>query len=135
YLEEGLVGAHGAYTLEYDGFKKIYQYLDRYSKRNDTDIQIVLFTLVEEGKTYIDLNIVDETMKAFNRAVVDSLRRVDVGSIYSSNQYILILMDTATENGDTVAKRVIEKFQKISPYEGVDVLTEIETMSAMRNQM
>nr|MCR5273329.1 diguanylate cyclase [Lachnospiraceae bacterium] len=129
YLEEGLSHAKGAFTLEYEGFKKIYQYLDRYSKRNATDIQIVLFTLTESGKTYMDLDILDETMLAFDKAVVKTLRRADVGSIYSSNQYVLILMNTDRVNGETVAKRVVSKFEEISPYEGLDVSFEMESMT------
>lgn len=129
YLEEGATENNGLFTLKYDEFKNIYRYLDRYSKRKATDIQIVLFTLVEGNHRHIDLSIAEETMRVFERAASDSLRRADVGSVYSNNQYVLILLDTDRENGECVANRVIEKFIESCPYEGVNVDLEIESMA------
>ena len=56
------------------------------------------------------------------QAVYTSLRRVDVSARYSSKQLIVILMDASEENGDNVAKRIINCFKRL--YTGSNIHME-----------
>lgn len=127
-IEGGIGYEDGALSVGYDNFKQIYNYLFRYVKRNDTNIQILLFTLNSTRGGYPDIVELNIAMNALNHAVVDSLRRVDVGTSYSSHQYIVILTDTDIVNGDMVAKRVVKQFQKTSGARNISISYEIETL-------
>lgn len=76
-----------------------------------------------DGKGYpfglkgIDIPLYASSLKnaidALKTSVITSLRASDVGTKYSSSQYIVILMDTNLDNGRKVAQRVVEKFHNI----------------------
>lgn len=100
----------GAYEVEYDSFKRIFQFVDRSVKRSKRYVQIVLFTLEEE--TGHETEDFETTMRDLERAIVDSLRRGDVAARYSTAQYVVILMDTDTQNGIMVAERIRKNWEQ-----------------------
>ena len=69
-------------------------------------------------------------MKTLELAAASSLRMVDVGTRYSSMQYIVILVDTDLENGKKVADRVAKQFYRMYGGRGVVVSYDIQTMQA-----
>ncbi len=71
-----------------------------------------MFTL-GDGEGYPQGGGNEDAMAALEVSVAYSLRMVDVGSRYSSLQYIVILVDTNLENGRMVAERVVNQFYKI----------------------
>jgi len=98
----------GAFHVEYDDFKKLYDFSMRSVARNGRNVQVLLFTLRLSGKQ-TDM-MPDEIMDILKQTVISSLRSVDTGTKYSYSQYIVLLMDTDEENGKIAADRVIEKF-------------------------
>ena len=128
YMIEGkLEDASGAYHVEYDEFKKIYSYITRCVKRNHQSVQLLLFTLSINEKSQYAL-VPDEAMNALEISVVASLRMVDVGTRYSSVQYMVILLDSDMISGKKVAERVINKFYKSYLVGDVDISYDIQTM-------
>lgn len=67
-------------------------------------------------------------MDIFERAVTLSLRASDVGTKYSSSQYIVILLDSDYENGERVAERVVSKFSELYKERDIVLKYELETM-------
>ena len=129
YLLEGRMDkSKGAFHVEYEEFKKLYDYLSRCVERKGQMVQTLLFTIGSEGRGYLDNAISEEAMAALEVAVTYSLRRVDVGSRYSSMQFIVILVDTNLENGKMVAGRVINQFYKIYSGTGVTLSYDIQSM-------
>ena len=102
----------GALSVEYDEFRQIYNYILRYVNRNENHVQTLLFTIRPAKSRNLDAQVLAQAMYTLNTAVVDSLRKVDVGTKYSSNQYIVILTDTNAANGKMVADRVVDRFYK-----------------------
>lgn len=98
----------GAFHVEYDDFKKLYDFSMRTVGRNNRNVQTLLFTLSSD-KVRAEQSM-DDIMEILKQAVITSLRSVDTGTKYSCSQYIVLLMDTDVENGRAVAKRVIDKF-------------------------
>ena len=96
----------GAFEVEYEGFRKIYQFVSRSVKRSKRNVQIVLFTMYEKTGVIQEIGGLEIAMKDMNEAIVKSLRKGDVATQYSSTQFIVILMDTDTENGVIVAERI-----------------------------
>ena len=133
-IERGNAQRKGALSVEYQNFKQIYTYLLRYVERNKNNVQIMLFTLSAKFGDYPEISELSRAMNCLNHAVIESLRKVDVGTEYSSNQYIVILADTNLENGAMVANRVADCFSRLYGKEDILVSYEIETIGADRRE-
>ena len=120
----------GVFKVEYQDFQRIYKYISRGVKRNNQQVQTLLFTLTMDENEAPNLDL-EEPMKTLELAVASSLRMVDVGTRYSSIQYIVILMDTDIENGRIVADRVIKQFYKMYGGRGVAITYDIQTMHSL----
>ncbi|MBE5852480.1 MAG: diguanylate cyclase [Lachnospiraceae bacterium] len=96
----------GAYEVEYEGFRRIFQFISRSVKRSKRNVQIVLFTLSELENVSCEVDMLERTMLRIGSIIMASLRKGDVVTQYSSNQYVVILIDTDTNNGKMVADRI-----------------------------
>lgn len=101
----------GAYQVEYDGFKRIYQFVSRCIERNGQEVQIVLFTIVHSNIINMEMSELQEAMIHLETAIRTSLRKGDVATKYNNAQYIVILMETSKENGQRVAARINDIWQ------------------------
>ena len=130
YIIEGRMdNAQGVFKVPYEDFSNLYNYLSRCVKRKGQKVQVLLFTLGNERREYLDNSVCEEAMEALEVAVAYSRRMVDVGSRYSSVQYIVILVDTDIDNGKKVAERVINQFYKIYSGSGVALSYDVQTMT------
>ncbi|MBE5939679.1 MAG: diguanylate cyclase [Lachnospiraceae bacterium] len=107
-MKEGLSEQKGAFNVAYDEFKKIYDFVSRYVSRGNQNVQIVLFTMRLTTKE--SAFSIEEIMDLWNDTATASLRSADTGTRYSNSQYMMIFMDVDYDNGNMVAKRVIDKF-------------------------
>ena len=117
----------GVYKVEFGDFQRIYEYISRSVKRNNQQVQTILLTLSIDESDSQRVNF-EEPMQTLELAVASSVRLVDVGTRYSSIQYIVILLDTNLENGRKVADRVIKKFYQMYGGRGVVISYDIQTM-------
>lgn len=117
----------GAFKVPYEEFENLYAYLSRCVKRKGQQVQTLLFTL-GDGEGYPQGGGNEDAMAALEVSVAYSLRMVDVGSRYSSLQYIVILVDTNLENGRMVAERVVNQFYKIYGGGQTQLSYDIQTM-------
>ena len=117
----------GVFKVEYQDFQRIYTYISRGVKRNHQQVQTLLFTLSRDKNESLGLNV-QEPMQTLELAVASSVRMVDVGTRYSSIQYIVILLDTDIESGRKVADRVVKKFYQMYGGRGIIVSYDIQTM-------
>ncbi len=126
-MEQGVVQTNGAFSVAYDEFKKLYDFVIRYVNRKKQEMQIVLFTL-SMGNEYLAGMSMDNAMEILEKSVVSSLRAMDAGTKYSNKQYIVLLMDTDNENGRKVADRVVRKFYQNAEISvsGVNVTYDIQ---------
>ena len=104
----------GAYLLNFQNFNHVYNFIRRFVERSKTDVQTVLFTVNENGNSQLEASEAEYALEQLEQAIYTSLRRSDVSTRYSSKQLIVILMDAKDEDGDMVAERIIENFDKIS---------------------
>ena len=118
----------GAFSVAYQEFKNIYDFVMRYVTRKKQEVQILLFTL-ELGNEYLAGMSMERAMEILENAVVTSLRAMDAGTKYSSKQYIVLLMDLNLEQGKKVAERVVRKFYQNGEISlsGVNLLFDIQT--------
>ncbi|MGN0400807.1 MAG: diguanylate cyclase domain-containing protein [Acetatifactor sp.] len=127
YLREFMARADsgkGAYQLDLDSFHHVYNFIHRFVARSGQDVQTVLFTAYTESGAMVEQTEVDTALEVLEQAIYSSLRRVDVSTRYSSKQVIVILMDANAENGDMVAKRIMDCFYRI--YKGTHVTIDYD---------
>ena len=110
----------GAYFLDIDSFHHVYNFICRFVKRNEKDVQTVLFTVNEENQE-IDVTEMELILETLEKAIYTSLRRSDVSTRYSSKQIVVILMDTDEVNGSMVADRILIVFIKMYSHQEVQI--------------
>lgn len=109
----------GAFQVEYAEFAHIYDFMSRFSDRNQQKTQILLFTLFSSDGSEIKLERMEIAMQCMEQAICKSLRGVDVGTRYSSSQFLVVLMGTEKENVRIVTDRIIQNYFKL--YGGKDI--------------
>lgn len=127
-IEGKMDTSKGAFQVAYDEFQKIYDFVSRCVARKQQKVQTVLLTLQVTEKKEIAAEEVERAMILLQEAVKESLRAVDVGTGYSSRQYMLILMDADKENGTMVVERVVSKFYQLYGQKGIELTYDIQTM-------
>lgn len=124
YILEGrMSGEEGAYNVGFHDFQKIYDFVSRCVNRKSQEVQTMLLTLEPKDTPYLPSDVLEKGMNTLERAIVSSLRAVDVSTRYSSSQYVVILMDADADGGNIVAKRIVDKFYEIYPHKDI-VLTQ-----------
>lgn len=118
----------GAYFLDIDSFHHVYNFICRFVKRNEKDVQTVLFTVNEENQE-IDVTEMELILETLEKAIYTSLRRSDVSTRYSSKQIVVILMDTDEVNGSMVADRILDCFYKLYSHQEVQIDYDIACIS------
>lgn len=118
----------GAFHVEYNEFKKMYDFAMRCVIRNRRKVQIILFTIEAPEE------VQEKAMDVFIQSVISSLRNVDTGTQYSSTQYVLIIMDADLADGKEVAGRVIGRFHELNNgvLEDCRITFDIEPMRPSR---
>lgn len=127
-IEGKLDTSKGAFQVAYGEFQKIYDFILRCVARKQQLVQTVLLTLSAKDERDFRIEDMENAMGVLQSAVKDSLRAVDVGTGYSSRQYILILMDANMENGTKVVERVIDRFYQLYQLDNIVLSYDIQTM-------
>ncbi|MGP1612703.1 MAG: GGDEF domain-containing protein [Catonella sp.] len=104
----------GAYHVEYEGFKHIFQFISRYSARKETKLEIILFTISKQDGNMIDPLTLSEAMFDLENIIKVSLRIGDVATKYSSCQYLVMLIGADKVNHEDVVKRVINNYSRFA---------------------
>lgn len=116
YLREIMArtdSGNGAYLMDYDNFHHVYNFIRRFVERDKRDVSTLLFTAVSATGGEPEISEVETALEILEKAIYNSLRRVDVSTRYSSKQLVVILMNANTENSELVAKRIIDVFNKL----------------------
>ena len=103
----------GAFQVDYEEFGHIYEFMSRFSERSRQETQILLFTLFSSDGSDIELERMEVAMQCMEQSICKSLRGVDVGTRYSSSQFLVVLMGTEKENVRVVTDRIIENYFKL----------------------
>ena len=119
---------NGAYLIEYEGFKKIYRFLERVISRTRQNVQMVLFTVKTTEEGVSDPDKLSLAMDVLGEVVGATLRKGDVGTRYSSCQYIVILMGTDAKDGMVVTNRIIDNFNKECKFDGIKIYYDINNI-------
>ena len=106
-------GGRGVYSLDFESFHHVYNFIHRFVERSRREVQTLLFTIVDNDEQKMDIAEMELALETLEKAICQSLRRSDVSTRYSSKQIIVILMDVNEMNGDMVAARILKCFRKL----------------------
>lgn len=103
----------GAFQVDYGEFEHIYDFVSHFSQRSNQETQLLLFTLFSSDGSEIKLERMEIAMQCMEQAICKSLRGVDVGTRYSSSQFLVVLMGTERENIRVVTDRIVQNYFKL----------------------
>lgn len=129
YILEGkMKNEEGAFHVGFSDFQKIYDFVSRCVNRKSQEVQTMLLSLEPKDTPYLPSDVLEKGMNTLERAIVSSLRAVDVSTRYSSSQYVVILLDADSDGGRLVAKRIVDKFYEIYPHRDIVLTQDVQTM-------
>lgn len=97
----------GAYCQEYESFKNIYRFMERYLCRGDHKVYLILLTMENDGK-----HIEQMDMEQLKCSIHRTLRLGDVFTQYSSCQFLIMAMDVNETAIDKMVNRIKTDFYK-----------------------
>ena len=114
----------GSLTVEYREFVRVYDYIRHLTERYQYDMELVMITLQprDTGKLYIDER--ERAMTCMEKTIQASLRAVDVCTRFSSEQFLVILMDARRKDINRITGRIFDNFKKV--YDGKDMLLDFD---------
>lgn len=116
----------GAYLVHQTEFTKIFQLLQRMSKRSHEKQQIILFTLrCRKEEAPSDFELV-EKIKYLILATKESLRVGDVATKFGKCQYVILLKNAELQIAEKVAKRIISQYTMFDIEANMDLDYEID---------
>ncbi|HCT65175.1 MAG TPA: hypothetical protein DIC60_07950 [Lachnospiraceae bacterium] len=111
---------NGAYYCNYLGFVDSYRFISRAVERNGQSIFLSLFTLTNvKGEPLEAGEKLKESAAALHDAICETLRRGDLYTRYSPNQFLVLLIGINYENCSVVSNRIITCFHDEKRVRGV----------------
>ena len=105
----------GAFYCSYPSFAETYRYIKRVIRRSGQSAYLLLCT-VTDGKGYPleKGERADRLSEELDAAIHAALRRGDLYTKYSANQYLVLLFDIKLEDCQSVIDRINDSFE--NPY-------------------
>ena len=121
--------SHGALNVEFDEFKKIYDFVLNIVHRFDYDMQLIMLTLEPIDYNNFDIEEQEYAMYCMKKAIMGALRNTDVSTRFSSEQFLVILLNASDNDVNIILKRIHEKFDKEYKRNEVNVSYDIADLN------
>lgn len=112
-------GGHGALGAEDTEFAHLHDFLERFSRGNSRKTKLLLFTLFSSEGVEVGLERMEAAMQCMEQSICKSLRGDDVGTRYSSTQFLVAMTETGREDVSSVTDRIVQNYFKL--YGGKDI--------------
>ena len=120
----------GAFQIEYGEFERVYDFVQHYTQRNNQAVQLILFTLFSADGGDIRLDQMEQAMQCMEQAIIKSLRGVDVGTRYSSSQFLVVLVGTERDDIRIVTDRIVQNYFKLYGNRDITLAYDIANLDA-----
>ncbi len=120
----------GTLSVEYREFAKLYDYVKHLGERYSYDIHLVMITLNYIGKDDMYIDERERVMTCMEKTIQASLRSVDVCTRFSSEQFVVILVNAQNEYTQIITKRIADNFHKIYSPKLISVAFDIADLSS-----
>ena len=119
----------GSLGVEYREFAKFYEYINKLVDRYDQSLQLIMLTLEPLTPETFSLDDQEEAMNAMKKAISCSLRNVDITTRFSSEQFLIILLDANKENVSMITSRIFEQFYRMYTKNNVSLSYDVADLS------
>lgn len=119
----------GSLSLEYRELAKMCDYVRHLGERYDYTIQIVMITVETANQEVLYIEKREQIMSCMEKMIQDSLRAVDVSTRFSSQQFLVILMDVENEYVEKITKRIADNFHRIYDEKYIRVNFDVENLA------
>ena len=120
----------GGLTTAYPEFGKMYEFISSLADRNQQQVQIILFTMTSNTGIKVSIEERDRVMALLQKAIVDSIRSVDVTTRYSSTQHAVLLMNLTGDETKAVINRIMTEF--LRTYDKREITIHYDTADLSR---
>lgn len=120
----------GALGVEYREFTHLYEFISNLAIRYEHNIQLAMITLepFPPNPSTFSPEALEAAMACMNIAIRNSLRNVDVCTRFSSQQFLVILTNTNTENISMIINRIFDQFHRSNNNSNIHVHYETASL-------
>jgi GGDEF domain-containing protein len=97
--------------------------------RFDYNMQLIMLTLEPIDYDNFDIEEQEYAMYCMNEAIKSALRNTDVSTRFSSEQFLVILLNVTEIDVNTILRRIYERFDKDYRRNAVNVSYDIADLS------
>lgn len=115
--------------LTYPEFDKIYEFIRNVANRNQQQIQILMFTLLNNEGAKASVEEKDHVMEILESAIIRSVRSIDMTIKYSSTQRIVLLMNLQQEQVQQTIEHIMKEFYKMYDKKEIGVYYDVADLS------
>lgn len=124
-------GYTGSLNVEYREFAKIYDFVSHLTERYEHCMQLIMITLQPAVANTLYLDEIEHAMSCMEKTIQESLRTVDVCTRFSSEQFLIILMDADDTAVSSITDRIFGNFVKM--YDGKEMTFDYEIAELAKN--
>ncbi len=100
----------GAYYCTYTDMRHMFTLMKRTAERNGQVLVLALFTLEPAKAAATSSQDLERAMAEFKVVAMNNLRKADAISLYSRNQYVILMSVSSLDDGRLVRDRIRERF-------------------------
>lgn len=115
----------GSLGVEYREFAKFYEYIHHLVDRYEKDLQLIMLTLEPKHPDSFPLEEQEKAMAVMSSSINRSLRNVDISTRFSSEQFLIILLDANIENIQLITKRIFDHFYKMYTKDNITLTYDV----------
>ncbi|MDO5416533.1 MAG: BTAD domain-containing putative transcriptional regulator [Lachnospiraceae bacterium] len=125
----------GAYYCSYPSFIDSYRIIARMIERSGQSVFLMLCTLTDnKGNPLEKEEVLTEQAANLSQSICKSLRRGDLYTRYSPNQFLVLLVGIKQEDCEITFNRIHEKFREIYPSQRVQVRYYVSSIAEIRSE-
>lgn len=123
----------GAYYCSYPSFIDSYRMISRTVERSGRSIFLMLCTITNSRGNPIERDdILCRQTENLNQAIRGSLRRGDLFTRYSSNQFLVLLMEISQEDCEITYKRICARFKELCPGQKIQLRYYVSSIAGVK---
>jgi len=103
----------GTLKVEYQEFGKVYEYVCCLADRFKHKLELIMITVQPAVADSLYIDEKERAMTYMEKTIQASLRAVDVCTRFSSEQFLVILVDAGKDDIDMITGRIFDNFNKV----------------------
>ena len=125
----------GAYYCSYPSFIDSYRIIVRMIERSGQSVFLMLCTLTDsKGNPLEKEELLAEHASDLSQAICKSIRRGDLYTRYSPNQFLVLLMGIKQEDCELTFRRINAKFREMCPSQRIQLRYYVSSIAEIRKE-